>query len=64
MGGAVTLEAQPRDVELGRGTKSGPVILPPPADPSLERLAGMKGGSGAQKSCKIKDTEEIVGAVI
>lgn len=48
--GAVTLDAQPRAVVLGRGTNRGPIILLPPADPFLERLAGMKGGSGAQKS--------------
>lgn len=52
--GTVILDGQPRAVELGRGTNRGPVILLPPADPFLERLAGMKGGSGAQKSCRWK----------
>jgi len=44
------LDAQARAVELGRGTNRGPMILLPLADTSLERLPGMKGGSGAQKS--------------
>lgn len=37
-------------MELARGTKSGPVNLLPPAEPCLDRLVGMKGGSGEQKS--------------
>lgn len=39
--GAVTLDAQPTAVELGRGTNRGPLILLPPVDPGLERFAGM-----------------------
>lgn len=52
--GAVRLDAQPRAVELARGTNMEPVILLPPADSCLEKLAGTKGGSSAQKSWRGK----------
>lgn len=51
--GAVTLDAHTRAVELGRATKSRLLLgLLLPAAPCLDRLVGMKGGSGAQKSWK------------
>lgn len=53
-GGAETLDDQPRAVEFGRGTKRGPVVLVPPAEPGLEKLAGTKRGSMVQKSCGCK----------
>lgn len=51
-GGAETLDDQPRAVEFGRGTNRGPVLLLPPAEAGLEKLAGMKSGSAVQKSCR------------
>lgn len=40
-------------MELGRATKSGLLLgLLLPAALGLDRLVGMKGGSGAQKSCR------------
>lgn len=53
-GGAETVDHQPRAVEFGRGTKRGPVVLVPPAEPGLEKLAGTKRGSVVQKSCRCK----------
>lgn len=53
-GGAETLDDQPRAVEFGRGTNRGPILLLPPAEPGLEKLAGTKRGSVVQKSCRAK----------
>lgn len=50
--GAVTLDVQPRAGDVGSGTNRGPIILLPVADPCLEKLVGMKGDSGTQKSCR------------
>lgn len=51
--GAVTLDDHTSAVELGRATKSGLLLgLLLPAALCLDRLVGMKGGSGAQKSCR------------
>lgn len=59
------MDAQPKVVELGRATNRGPVILLLPADPCLERLAGMKGGSGVQKFWqKVEDMVELVCTIV
>lgn len=48
--------AQPRAVELGRGTNRGPGPALPPLCAALERLAGGNGGSGVQKSWRGEGT--------